>query len=43
MWRIPVSFTIDRSGLLSDNGWDDKDPVWTSERLERIVTPLLRQ
>jgi cytochrome c biogenesis protein CcmG/thiol:disulfide interchange protein DsbE len=43
MWRIPVSFTIDRAGLLTDNGWDDKDPVWTSERLERILTPLLRQ
>jgi cytochrome c biogenesis protein CcmG/thiol:disulfide interchange protein DsbE len=43
MWRIPVSFTIDRSGLLVDNGWDDKEPVWTSERLERIVTPLLRR
>lgn len=42
MWRIPVSFTIDRGGLLVDNGWDDKAPVWTSERLERIVTPLLR-
>ncbi|TDN67110.1 thiol-disulfide isomerase/thioredoxin [Paraburkholderia sp. BL10I2N1] len=43
MWRIPVSFTIDRAGVLVDNGWDDKYPVWTSERLQRIVTPLLRQ
>lgn len=43
MWRIPVSFTIGRSGLLEDNGWDDKYPVWTSERLQRVVTPLLRQ
>jgi cytochrome c biogenesis protein CcmG/thiol:disulfide interchange protein DsbE len=43
MWRIPVSFTIDREGLLVDNGWDDKSPVWTSDRLERIVTPLLRR
>nr|WP_244306105.1 TlpA disulfide reductase family protein [Paraburkholderia lacunae] len=43
MWRIPVSFTIDRLGLLADNGWDDKSPVWTSERLARIVTPLMRQ
>lgn len=41
MWRIPVSFTIDREGVLVDNGWDDKYPVWTSERLQRIVTPLL--
>jgi len=42
MWRIPVSFTVGRDGLLADNGWDDKEPVWTLERLERIVTPLLR-
>ena len=43
MWRIPVSFTIGRTGLLVDNGWDDKYPVWTSERLQRVITPLLRQ
>ncbi|WP_341316580.1 TlpA disulfide reductase family protein [Paraburkholderia sp. IMGN_8] len=43
MWRIPVSFTIGRTGLLVDNGWDDKYPVWTPERLQRVVTPLLRQ
>jgi cytochrome c biogenesis protein CcmG/thiol:disulfide interchange protein DsbE len=43
MWRIPVSFTIDRAGRLAENGWNDKDPVWTPERLEQIVTPLLRQ
>jgi len=43
MWRIPVSFTIDRRGLLADNGWDDKSPAWTTERLERIVTPLLQK
>ncbi|MFJ3058041.1 peroxiredoxin family protein [Herbaspirillum sp. NPDC087042] len=42
IWRIPVSFTIGRDGRLVDNGWDDKDPVWTSARLERIVTPLLK-
>ncbi len=41
IWRLPVSFTIDRKGLLVDNGWLDKKPVWTQERLDRIVTPLL--
>lgn len=41
IWHIPVSFTIDREGLLRDNGWDDKDATWTPERLDRIVTPLL--
>lgn len=41
IWRIPVNFTIDREGRLADNGWEDHRPVWTQERLERIVTPLL--
>jgi len=41
IWRLPVSFTIDRKGLLVDDGWLDKKPVWTQERLDRIVTPLL--
>jgi hypothetical protein len=43
IWRLPVSFTIDRSGLLADNGWNDSDPPWTTERLERVVTPMLRR
>jgi len=41
IWRIPVNFTIDRAGRLVDDGWKDKPPVWTRERLERVVTPLL--
>lgn len=41
IWRIPVNFTIDRKGLLVDDGWREKRPVWTPERLDRIVTPLL--
>lgn len=41
IWRIPVNFTIARDGPLVDNGWNDQRPVWTSERLERIVSPLL--
>jgi cytochrome c biogenesis protein CcmG, thiol:disulfide interchange protein DsbE len=41
IWHIPVNFTINRSGLLINDGWQDKPSVWTSERLERIVTPLL--
>jgi hypothetical protein len=39
--RIPVNFTIDRQGLLIDDGGKDKQPSWTRERLERIVAPLL--
>lgn len=41
MWRLPVSFVIDRAGRLADNGWDDPQPAWTKERLQRIVDPLL--
>ena len=41
IWRIPVNFTIARDGRLIDDGWKDRKPVWTAERLERIVTPLL--
>jgi|SRR5579885_1234769 len=43
IWHLPVNFTIDRNGDLVNNGWRDKDPVWTRERLERIVTPLLEE
>ncbi|MGC9161965.1 MAG: TlpA disulfide reductase family protein [Thiomonas sp.] len=41
IWRIPVSFVIDRAGRLADNGWDDPHPAWTSARLQRVVGPLL--
>ena len=41
IWRLPVNFTIGRDGTLLDNGWKDKQPAWTRERLERIVSPLL--
>jgi thiol-disulfide isomerase/thioredoxin len=41
IWRIPVNFTIDRAGRLVDDGWKDRQPVWTRERLARVVTPLL--
>jgi cytochrome c biogenesis protein CcmG/thiol:disulfide interchange protein DsbE len=41
IWRIPVSFVIDRAGRLADNGWADAQPVWTKERLQRVVDPLL--
>lgn len=41
IWRIPVSFIIDRTGRLVDDGWKDKQPVLTKERLEQVVDPLL--
>jgi cytochrome c biogenesis protein CcmG, thiol:disulfide interchange protein DsbE len=41
IWHIPVSFTVDRAGRLVDDGWKDRYPVWTQERLQRVVEPLL--
>jgi cytochrome c biogenesis protein CcmG/thiol:disulfide interchange protein DsbE len=41
IWRLPVSFVIDREGRLAHNGWDDEDPVWTPVQLQRVVAPLL--
>src|SRR5262249_18506459 len=43
IWRLPVSFTIDRAGLLVEDGWKEKQASWTEERLDQIVTPLLAQ
>ena len=43
IWHLPVSFIIDREGRLVDNGWKDESPAWTSERLEKLVTPLLNR
>ncbi|RUL68652.1 peroxiredoxin family protein [Dyella choica] len=42
IWHLPVSFTVDRHGLLVDNGWKDQDPTWTQARLDSVVTPLLK-
>ena len=41
IWRIPVNFTINRQGELTEDGWKEKDSTWTLERLDRVVTPLL--
>ena len=41
MWRIPVSFVIDRSGLLRYDGWQASQPVWSEASLNQVVGPLL--
>lgn len=41
IWRLPVSFTIDRAGRLAEDGELKKKPAWTSERLDQVVAPLL--
>jgi cytochrome c biogenesis protein CcmG/thiol:disulfide interchange protein DsbE len=41
MWRIPVSFVIDRKGVLRYDGWQASQPAWSEASLNRVVTPLL--
>jgi len=41
IWRLPVSFVIDRAGRLAHNGWNDGQQPWTKEQLQRVVDPLL--
>jgi cytochrome c biogenesis protein CcmG, thiol:disulfide interchange protein DsbE len=41
IWRLPVNFTLDRAGRLVEDGWKEKAPSWTPERLEQVVTPIL--
>jgi cytochrome c biogenesis protein CcmG, thiol:disulfide interchange protein DsbE len=43
IWRIPVSFVINRAGRLAYNGWNDAEQPWTLERLQAVVAPLLVQ
>ena len=42
IWRVPVSFVIDRRGQLAYDGWKDENPVWSESSLQKIVTPLLK-
>lgn len=41
MWRLPVSFVIDRNGILRHDGWRDEQELWSEGKLEQVVTPLL--
>jgi len=43
IWRIPVSFVIDREGILRYDGWQARDPVWTQATLDEVLGPLLRE
>jgi hypothetical protein len=41
IWRLPLTFVIDRRGILRKDGWYG-DPLLDMATLERTVTPLLR-
>ncbi len=40
IWRIPLTFVIDRKGILRKDGWYG-DPGIDAPLLDKIVTPLL--
>jgi cytochrome c biogenesis protein CcmG, thiol:disulfide interchange protein DsbE len=41
IWRLPLTFVVDRSGVLREKDWYG-DPGIDEALLERTVTPLLR-
>jgi cytochrome c biogenesis protein CcmG, thiol:disulfide interchange protein DsbE len=41
IWRLPLTFVIDRQGVLRKDGWYGK-PLLDTATLEQTVTPLLR-
>ena len=41
IWRIPLTFVIDRYGIVRKDGWFG-DPGIDENLLEQTVTPLLR-
>jgi len=41
IWRMPLTFLVDRHGILKKDGWAQEKPL-TSEDLEKTVTPLLK-
>jgi thiol-disulfide isomerase/thioredoxin len=40
IWRLPLTFVVDRRGILRKDGWYG-DPGIDGELLEKVVTPLL--
>ena len=41
IWRIPLTFVIDRKGVLRKDGWPLDKPMAITD-LEHVVTPLLK-
>lgn len=41
IWRLPLTFVIDRRGILRRDGWDS-EPSVTYKQLEETVGPLLK-
>lgn len=43
IWRIPLTFVIDRSGILRQDSWDGGDEGLDETALETVLTPLLAE
>lgn len=41
IWRLPLTFVVDRKGVLRKDGWAQDRPM-TYDDLENTVTPLLK-
>jgi peroxiredoxin len=41
IWRVPLTFVVDRQGVLRQNGWFSKT-ILDRPSLEKMVTPLLK-
>jgi hypothetical protein len=41
IWRLPLSFVIDRHGILRKDGWSGEAGI-DEASLERDITPLLQ-
>lgn len=42
IWRVPLTFVIDRQGILRNNGWFGEANL-NHTSLDKLVTPLLKQ
>lgn len=44
IWKIPLTFVVDKKGILRQDAWDGEDDHGiTAEILEKEITPLLLQ
>ncbi len=42
IWRLPLTFVIDRQGILRRNGWES-EPSVSYQLLEEMLAPLLKE
>ena len=43
IWRLPLTFVIDRKGILRADGWDGNKSGIDAAALDATVTPLLKE